>query len=83
MWNMNDVVSINYESGYIYHIEFDDGVTGNIDFSEYVTKGPIFARFKDKNFFKNATIEGVTVLLSLGQMVQILLLKHYTIKLYS
>jgi hypothetical protein len=32
MWNMNDVRRIKYQKGYIYSIEFDDGMKGDIDF---------------------------------------------------
>jgi len=61
MWDMNDVVNINYKGGYVFHIVFDDGVAGNLDLSEYANKGPVFAPLKDKEFFKTAAIEGGTI----------------------
>ena len=42
MWNMNDVIKITYKNDYIFHVEFNDGVSGDIDFHEYINKGPIF-----------------------------------------
>ena len=41
MWDMNDVIRIEYKGGFVYHIVFDDGKSGNIDFSEY--KSPMQA----------------------------------------
>lgn len=61
MWDMNDVIKINYKDGYTFHIVFDNGVAGDIDLSEYTNKGPIFAPLKDKGFFRQATIEGGTI----------------------
>mgnify|MGYP006290935887 CR=1 FL=1 len=61
MWDMNDVIDIIYKSDYVYHVVFDDGTSGDIDFTEYLNKGPIFALLKDQNFFKQATIEGGTI----------------------
>ena len=61
MWNMNDVIRIEYQEGYTFYIVFDNGIAGNIDLSEYVNKGPIFAPLKNMNFFKKATIEGGTI----------------------
>ena len=61
MWKLNDVVSIKYISDYVYHIVFDDGVKGDIDFSKYLDKGVVFTPLKDKNYFKSARIEGGTI----------------------
>ena len=61
MWNMNDVIEIDYKHDYIFHIEFDNGVAGDVDFHEYTDKGSIFALLKKIEFFKNARIDGGTI----------------------
>ncbi len=61
MLNMNEVVSIEYQKEYIYLIRFDDGNYGNIDFSEYIDKGPVFKPFKDLKFFRRAKVDGGTI----------------------
>ena len=66
MWKLNDVVSIKYVRDYIYHIVFDDGVRGDIDFSRYLNKGIVFEPLKDRNFFKSARVEGGTIAWSNG-----------------
>ncbi|PKN66421.1 MAG: DUF2442 domain-containing protein [Deltaproteobacteria bacterium HGW-Deltaproteobacteria-12] len=61
MWNMNDVINIEYKEGFVYRVVFDDGTSGDIDFSEYLGKGPVFEPLRDKDFFKKAKIEGGTI----------------------
>ncbi|WP_293752599.1 DUF2442 domain-containing protein [uncultured Paraglaciecola sp.] len=66
MWDMNDVIQIHYQKDYVFHVEFDDGIEGDIDFSGYLEKGPIFLPLKDKSFFKDAIIESGTISWSNG-----------------
>ena len=61
MWQMNDIISVRYKSHYTYRIVFDDGTEGDVDFSEYIGKGPIFEPLSDMKFFRQAFIEGGTI----------------------
>jgi len=61
MWDMNDVVKIVYKKDFVYHVVFDDGKRGDVDFSEYIGRGPVYTPLRDKEFFKKATIEGGTI----------------------
>nr|VFK24498.1 MAG: Protein of unknown function (DUF2442) [Candidatus Kentron sp. MB]VFK30728.1 MAG: Protein of unknown function (DUF2442) [Candidatus Kentron sp. MB]VFK75331.1 MAG: Protein of unknown function (DUF2442) [Candidatus Kentron sp. MB] len=54
MWNMNDVIDIQYHGDYVYWISFDDGISGNVDFSEYLNKGPVFEPLKKNRPFSSA-----------------------------
>ncbi len=33
MWIMDEIISLRYKRPFIYHLEFDDGVAGEIDFA--------------------------------------------------
>lgn len=61
MWNMNEVKKIRYKDKYVYHIVFDDKTEGDIDFAQYINKGPVFKVLRDLRIFKKAAIEGGTV----------------------
>lgn len=61
MWELNEVVSIEYRQGHVYHVVFDDGLAGDVDFSEYLGRGPIFEPLGDLVFFQQARIEGGTI----------------------
>jgi hypothetical protein len=61
MWDMNEVVEIKYRRGRIFLITFDDGLSGELDLTEYLEKGPIFQPLKDSAFLRQARIEGGTM----------------------
>ncbi len=53
---LKDVVSANYKGGYKIELTFEDGATGVMDFSKYLSKGGVFEKFKDIEFFKDFKI---------------------------
>lgn len=61
MWDLNDVTRIEYRSGHAYYVEFDDGMSGVVDLSQYLQHGPVFAPLRDPAFFRQAGIEGGTL----------------------
>jgi len=61
MWDFNDVIFVQYRQEYVYHIVFDDGLEGDVDFSEYLERGPVFKVLRDLAFFRQARIDGGTI----------------------
>lgn len=46
---------------YVLHLEFEDGLEGDVDFSPYLRRGPIFAPLADPSYFARFIVEGGTV----------------------
>lgn len=61
MWNFNEVVTLTYRHDYVFHVAFDDGQAGDVDFRRYLDQGPVFAPLRDPAFFKSATIANGTI----------------------
>lgn len=61
MGELNEVTSIEYRQGHVYHIVFDDGLERDLDFSEYIGRAPVFEPLSDVAFFQQARIEGGTI----------------------
>ena len=61
MWRLNELKTIAYRGGYVFRITFDDGTAGDVDFSEYLERGPVFAPLRDLSFFRQARMEGGTI----------------------
>jgi len=38
MWNMNDVINIEYKGGFVYYVVFDDGRTECVNENETLVK---------------------------------------------
>ena len=61
MWNLSDVTVVEYRGGHVFHVKFDDGLEGDVDFSGYVGRGPVFEPLADPAFFRRARVEGGTI----------------------
>ncbi|MCF8038436.1 MAG: DUF2442 domain-containing protein [Desulfohalobiaceae bacterium] len=68
---LNDVISANYMGEYKIELMFEDGATGVIDFSKYLSKGGVFKKFKDIEFFKDFKINEELGVLTWGDEVDI------------
>ena len=51
-----DVIELKYIEGYILEIIFENGVKGKVDLKHYITKGGIYSRFADLEYFKQVSI---------------------------
>ncbi len=52
----HDVVNAIYKGDYKIEIEFDDGKKGVMDFSKYLSRGGVFDRFRNIEFFRSFEI---------------------------
>ena len=68
---LRDVVSANYKGEYRIEVTFEDGASGIVDFSKYLSKGGVFEKFNDMEFFKNFRINEELGVLIWGDEVDI------------
>ena len=61
MWNFNEVKALAYGRAHVFHVVFDDGLEGDVDFAEYLDKGPVFAPLRDLAFFRSARVANGTI----------------------
>lgn len=61
MWDMNDVASIEYRGKFVYRVTFDDGLSADVDFEPLLDRGPVFQPLRDIEFFRQAKIDGGTI----------------------
>ncbi len=61
MTRVAHIISISYRKDYIYRVNFDGGATGEVDFTDYLELGPVFAPLKDISYFRQARLEGGTI----------------------
>ncbi|MCC7293075.1 MAG: DUF2442 domain-containing protein [Phycisphaerales bacterium] len=58
---MNEIVRVRHVRDYVCYVEFDDGLSGEIDLIAYLNKGPVFAALADIEAFKQVGIDGGTL----------------------
>ena len=52
-----DVFLAQYRGDYKIELTFDDGKRGTVDFARYLSKGGVFERFRDLDFFKRFQVD--------------------------
>jgi hypothetical protein len=68
---LHDVIGAIYKGDYRIELEFDDGKRGVVDFSKYLTKGGVFGRFKDIEFFRRFSVDDELGTLTWGNEVDL------------
>jgi len=61
MQTMIDVRQARHVRDYVLHLEFDDGLEGDVDLVPYLQRGPIFTPLASPSYFRRFTLEGGTV----------------------
>jgi deoxycytidine triphosphate deaminase len=52
-----DLISAEYISGYKLRVAFDDGKSGIVDFSKFISQGGIFSKLRDIEYFKQFVVD--------------------------
>jgi hypothetical protein len=71
MERIPDVVSARYLGDYRIEIVFDDGETGALDFFPFLSRGGVFERFRDMDFFRAFRVDPELGTLAWGQVIDI------------
>jgi len=68
---INDVIFASYKGEYKIELTFEDGASGIVDFSKYLSRGGVFNKFRDIEFFKDFKINEDLGVLTWGEEIDI------------
>lgn len=68
---IKDVIAATYKGEYKIEMTFEDGAKGIVDFSKYLSKGGVFQKFKNLEFFKNFKINEELGVIAWGNEIDI------------
>lgn len=51
-----EIVNAKYIENYKIHLDFEDGCSGLVDFSDYINPNNVFKAFSNKKYFENYKI---------------------------
>ena len=68
---LKDVISAKYKGEYKIELIFEDGASGIVDFSKFISRGGVFEKFRDIEFFKNFSINNELGVLTWGGEIDI------------
>ena len=68
---LKDVISASYKGEYKIELTFEDGASGIVDFSKYLSRGGVFDKFKNIEFFKNFKVNQEIGVLTWGDEIDI------------
>ena len=68
---IKDVISASYKGEYKIELTFEDGASGIVDFSKYLSRGGVFDKFGDIEFFKNFKVNQEIGVLTWGDEIDI------------
>lgn len=54
---IHDVTEAVYRGSYRIELRFDDGKSGVVDFSKYLERGGVFAKFRDLDYFRSFRVD--------------------------
>ncbi len=66
-----DVIAATYVEDYKIELAFDNGASGVVDFSAYLSRGGVFERFHDIEFFKNFRVDSELGVITWGDEIDI------------
>ena len=68
---IKDIIFASYNGEYKIELTFEDGASGVVDFSKYLSKGGVFNKFRDIEFFKDFKINEDLGVLTWGDEIDI------------
>jgi len=61
MFDFSYVKEIRYKDDYVFEVLFENGVSGDIDFTQFLNSGPVFVPLQELAFFRQAYVDGGTI----------------------
>ncbi len=68
---IKDIIFASYKGEYKIELTFENGASGIVDFSKYLSRGGVFNKFRDIDFFKDFKINKDLGVLTWGDEIDV------------